>query len=202
MLCIANGLLASPISRLPTFSTSLVASTSSKTNRTKTNRLKWIPNGARNGLASAMATAVTKVALQPFDTIKTIQQLQTVKLNALTTGLEIVQSRGIAGLWSGVGVSVIGSSPSVACYFGVYSAVKSRLIPIFPAKYRLLAIAIAAVIGNSLASILRVPYEVYIHSICSEINCKSVFLSPDFQATHSGGRAPNYHGGCQLFHKE
>lgn len=121
---------------------------------------KLIPDSVRNGVASALSTGVVKGVLQPFDTIKTIQQLQKVKLNAVDTCIEIVKSKGVAGLWSGVGVTIIGSAPSAACYYSIYSSAKRHLTPLFPPQLRLLAVALAAVIGNTIASVLRAPYEV------------------------------------------
>ena len=126
---------------------------------TSKNTKKFIPDSVRSGLASALSTGVVKSVLQPFDTIKTIQQLQTVKLNAVDTCIEIVKSKGIGGLWSGVGVTVIGSAPSAACYYSIYSSAKRHLTPFFPPHLRLLAVALAAIIGNTIASVLRAPYE-------------------------------------------
>lgn len=121
-----------------------------------------IPDGIKNGLASGLAAAVVKIILQPFDTIKTVQQAQSaIKLGPVGAGMNIVKKRGIKGLWSGVGVTVIGSSPSVAVYFGLYSSCKKRLLPVFPNELSLVAVALSAMIGNTVASVFRVPYEVF-----------------------------------------
>ena len=121
-----------------------------------------IPDGIKNGLASGLAAAVVKIILQPFDTIKTVQQAQAaIKLGPLAAGIGIVQKRGVGGLWSGIGVTVIGSSPSVAVYFGLYSSCKKRLLPYFPPSLALVAVALSAMIGNTVASVFRVPYEVF-----------------------------------------
>jgi solute carrier family 25 S-adenosylmethionine transporter 26 len=128
----------------------------------KVSILSWLPDWLKNGIASGSAAVVVKTILQPFDTIKTVQQARNaVKLtNPLRAGLEVIKTRGIAGLWSGIGITVIGSSPSVAVYFGVYSSCKRRLTKMFPPNMHILAIALSATIGNTLASFLRVPYEV------------------------------------------
>ena len=55
---------------------------------------------------------------------------------------------------------MLGSSPSVAVYFGCYSSTKKHLTTVLPDDMKLVAVAISAVIGNSIASVLRVPYEV------------------------------------------
>lgn len=116
--------------------------------------------GLKNGLASGLAAAVVKAILQPFDTIKTVQQGQKGNIGPITAGLSIIKTRGIGGLWSGIGITVIGSSPSVAVYFGVYSSLKKKLTKVFPPNMKLVAVACSAAIGNTLASVLRVPYEV------------------------------------------
>lgn len=123
--------------------------------------LGWLPDGFKNGVASGLAAAVVKTILQPFDTIKTVQQAkQALKIGPFAAGSQIIKERGIGGLWSGIGITVIGSSPSVAVYFGVYSSCKSRLTAVFPPRFQLFAVALSAMIGNTLASFLRVPYEV------------------------------------------
>ena len=50
----------------------------------------------------------------------------------------------------------------MAVYFGVYSSAKSFLfnLPSYREEYKFLAVALAASIGNTVASVLRVPYEV------------------------------------------
>lgn len=59
---------------------------------------------------------------------------------------------------------MIGSMPSVGLYFGVYSYLKRRLTEYgserFPNIPRTVYIALAAAIGNTIASASRVPYEV------------------------------------------
>ena len=123
-------------------------------------RLSFIPDGVKNAMASGLATAVVKIFLQPLDTIKTIQQAQKIKLGPIKAAIQIIEERGVRGLWSGIGITLVGSMPSVAVYFGVYSSVKSRLVEIFPPEFKLLAVALSAAVGNTFASVLRVPYEV------------------------------------------
>ena len=123
-------------------------------------RFSFIPDGIKSAMASGLATAVVKTFLQPLDTIKTIQQAQKIKLGPIRAAMQVVEQRGIRGLWSGIGITIVGSTPSVAVYFGVYSSVKNRLVEIFPPELKLVAVAVSAAIGNTFASVLRVPYEV------------------------------------------
>ena len=121
--------------------------------------LPWMPRSAKNGLASGSATILTKLLLQPFDTIKTLQQLNGQPL--CQTARLIVRERGLwHGLWAGTVVSSVCAAPSNALYFAVFQMLKARLVPRVSAKWRSLAVAVAAMIGNALAAVLRVPYEV------------------------------------------
>jgi hypothetical protein len=64
---------------------------------------------------------------------------------------------------AGIGVTVIGSMPSVGLYFGLYSFCKKTFQQIDPQNYeqrQTLYIALSAAIGNTIASASRVPYEV------------------------------------------
>lgn len=84
---------------------------------------------------------------------------------------------GVRNLYAGLAVSALGSMPSVGLYFGVYSYCKRTIGPTFTrlvgtgrkdgkepmcseATLRTLSIAFSAVIGNTVASFSRVPYEV------------------------------------------
>lgn len=116
-----------------------------------------IPAGAKSGLASAMASAVVKITLQPFDTIKTIQQMDTKNLGFMRTTAAFVKERGVRALWSGTGLAVVGSAPAVAAYFGIYNAAKVRLVGVLPKP---VAVALSATVANTAASFLRAPYEV------------------------------------------
>ena len=103
---------------------------------------------------------MVKAVLQPLDTIKTVQQAQKLGLDPITAIKKVVERSGISGLWAGLGVTVLGSSPSVAVYFGAYSSCKKFFTNAMPDSAYLLAVAISASIGNTFASVLRVPYEV------------------------------------------
>lgn len=122
--------------------------------------LDEIPDGIKDGLASGLAAAVVKIILQPLDTIKTVQQAQKLGLDPFTAIRKVVERGGLGGLWAGVTVTVLGSSPSVAVYFGAYSSCKKYLTSVMPENLYLVAVALAASIGNTFASFLRVPYEV------------------------------------------
>jgi len=140
--------------------THLISHMPSKQESTWNHTLSLIPRSVRNGMASGMAAAVVKTILQPFDTVKTVQQAQRLRIGPINAMKDVIRTRGVTGLWSGLGVTVIGSAPSVAVYFGMYSSCKEYFAPKFGDKYKLAAVALSACIGNTIASILRVPYEV------------------------------------------
>jgi len=82
--------------------------------------------GIKNALASGLAAALVKVALAPFDTIKTIQQRNRFVADEALSFINAAKvatdkGRGALGLYAGVGVTVVGAMPSVGLYFGVYS---------------------------------------------------------------------------------
>ncbi|GMI14780.1 hypothetical protein TrLO_g4335 [Triparma laevis f. longispina] len=125
----------------------------------------------KNGLASGMSAGCVKLCLAPFDTIKTLQQhSRTVDGSAALTlagaARALIKRGGIGELYSGVAVTVLGSMPSVGLYFGVYHFCKKRgaeLIKEMECPHPLMQtanIAMAAAIGNTVASFSRVPYEV------------------------------------------
>jgi len=144
--------------------TTLVVSRTETVENRKVGFLEKLPDGVKNGMASGLAAAVVKIILQPIDTIKTVQQATKVGMGPIQAMSTVVKRSGIQGLWSGVGITVLGSSPSVALYFGVYSSVKTHLTKLLPPDAsqisRLLAVAVAASCGNTVASVLRAPYEV------------------------------------------
>ena len=136
-------------------------------------------NGCKNGLASALSAACAKTVLQPLDAIKTLQQVSTggsattaTAQYTLLGACRELASRpgGLGNFYAGLGVAAIGSMPGVAIYFGVYSYCKQRLLSDDVANADrhgnnktmnpTLAIALSAAIGNTVASVSRVPYEV------------------------------------------
>jgi len=84
---------------------------------------------------------------------------------------------GVLNLYAGLGVSALGSMPSVGLYFGVYSYCKKIISPMLKrclgseredgkkgvcsdGGLHTFSIALSAAIGNTIASFSRVPYEV------------------------------------------
>jgi hypothetical protein len=127
------------------------------TRTSSSNNAPW-RNGLKNGLASAGAAACVKILLQPIDAIKTVQQYESHSVSVLTAFRQLYERRQ---LYAGLGVTVIGSMPSVALYFGVYSYCKQRLLQHteWGKHHPTASIAISAAIGNTVASFSRVPYE-------------------------------------------
>ena len=108
--------------------TTAVQSTSSKS----LSKSSAITHGLKNTLASGLAAACSKTLLAPFDTIKTVQQhTQSTSSISLLQASKIVTSRpgGVLNLYAGLGVSALGSMPSVGLYFGVYSYCKRMIGP-------------------------------------------------------------------------
>jgi solute carrier family 25 (mitochondrial S-adenosylmethionine transporter), member 26 len=121
------------------------------------NNAPW-RTGLKNGLASAGAAACVKILLQPIDAIKTVQQYERHNISILNAFRQLYARRQ---LYAGLGVTVIGSMPSVALYFGVYSYCKQRFLQNteWGQQHPTTCIALSAAIGNTVASFSRVPYE-------------------------------------------
>ena len=121
-----------------------------------------IIEGLKNGCASGLAAACAKLLLQPFDTVKTLQQANKGSLGMLEAARDMVARRGVRSLYTGLGVTLVGSIPAVSIYFGVYQAVKKALLQALPPTlgWTLLGVAASAGMGNTVASVFRVPYEV------------------------------------------
>eukprot|EP00548_Thalassiothrix_antarctica_P015560 CAMPEP_0194172120 /NCGR_PEP_ID=MMETSP0154-20130528/6610_1 /TAXON_ID=1049557 /ORGANISM="Thalassiothrix antarctica, Strain L6-D1" /LENGTH=371 /DNA_ID=CAMNT_0038884659 /DNA_START=4 /DNA_END=1119 /DNA_ORIENTATION=+ len=140
-------------------------------------------DGLKNSLASALAAACSKTLLAPLDTIKTVQQYHRSTLTggyskslSFLQAINLIVSRpkGFREFYAGLGVTVVGSMPSVGLYFGVYSYCKRKLRPWFETYFGdeneeqvsssklafTLTILASAAIGNTVASFSRVPFEV------------------------------------------
>jgi solute carrier family 25 S-adenosylmethionine transporter 26 len=167
--------------------------------------------GLKNSLASALAAAFSKTLLMPFDTIKTIQQH-----NLSPTGgplgfhaacrLIMSRPRGVWELYSGLGVSVLGSMPSVGLYFGVYSYCKRTIYPLLQQAFGdtlsdsvlwTVSIAASAAVGNTVASFSRVPYEVVKQNLQTGVYV-STFQAVSEMARASGWRAFFPTGGVSI----
>ena len=173
-------------------------------------------SGLKNSLASALGAVCSKTALAPFDTIKTIQQehISTLAGPSLrffdAARMVMERGNGVLGFYAGLGVAAIGAMPSVGLYFGIYSYSKGILGPFLQEQFgtkntteyknrdaflRTVTIATSAAIGNTVASISRVPYEVLkqklqmnqypntwvaITSMITSSNGKSLTIKPFF----------------------
>ena len=126
--------------------TQATAVTTKKKNNNKT-VASAATEGIKNALASGLAAALVKVALAPFDTIKTTQQRNRFVADEALSFINAAKvatdkGRGALGLYAGVGVTVVGAMPSVGLYFGVYSYSK-RVIGNFCYMTPLLFLAMA-----------------------------------------------------------
>lgn len=111
-----------------------------------------------------MSAACVKTLLQPIDAVKTYQQYTYATSGSsvsLLNAIRGISAHGWGRFYAGLGVTVLGSMPGVAIYFGVYSYCKNRLLATDAgASHPTLSVAFSAALGNSVASFSRVPYEV------------------------------------------
>ena len=144
-----------------------------------------ISESALSGLASGLATTVGKSLLQPFDTIKTVQQTNSSATFG-ETARALVREGGPLALYRGLPFSLPFAVPSMAVYFAVYSAAKRALLEGAPSAVpRLLLVAVAAALGNFVASGVRVPGEVMKQRLQAR-----VYATPlgALRAMHAAGR--------------
>jgi len=146
------------------------ASSATTTVAQSSSRQGAVLEGLKSALSSGMAAGCVKTILAPLDTVKTIQQQHKGReaLTLMKAGRSVVDRSGIGGLYAGLGVTVLGSMPSVGLYFGVYAYSKKRIGALFEERCdgelsgvaKTFTIAASAAIGNTVASCSRVPYEV------------------------------------------
>lgn len=122
----------------------------------------WL-EGLKNGCASGLAVVASKTLLQPFDTLKTLQQAAAgspshVGLRAVTS--KLVSEHGFLALYRGLGISLFGAVPSMSAYFAVYQSSKALLLSRVSIAPPLLLIAFSSAVANTIAATLRVPCEV------------------------------------------
>ena len=119
-----------------------------------------VGEGLRNGLASGLASATCKTLLHPFDVIKTVEQASRAKIGTLQAMKQVAAESGTLSLFTrGLDVTLIGSVPSIAVYFGVYQFLKQVLSLRMGPAWKHTAIALSAALANSIAAVFRVPAE-------------------------------------------
>eukprot|EP00980_Cylindrotheca_fusiformis_P009585 scaffold2122_cov122-Cylindrotheca_fusiformis.AAC.3 len=165
-----------------------------------------VMEGLKNSMASALASCCAKTLLQPFDTIKTVQQhSKSDTAIGFFEAIHMIMDRegglGFMGLYAGLAISALGSVPAIGLYYGMYSYCKRILIPLFQGLYgststndktrpllsdqslKLIAVAISAAVGNCVASVSRVPYEVVKQKLqTGQYSSTIVAISSMFQA--------------------
>lgn len=154
-MCTALGIL--------TITSCAAAISSETTTRSPTSQgmiPKHLLDGAKNGCASGLATICCKTILQPFDTIKTVQQASTKKLSLVAVARTILKEQGFGGLYKGLPVALLGSVPAMSMYWAVYQSSRSFIEECNPGTPALLVVALSSAVANTFASTLRVPCEV------------------------------------------
>ena len=117
-------------------------------------------DGLRNGLASGLASATCKTLLHPFDVIKTVEQASKTNLGMMQAMQQVTDETGAMSLFTrGLDVTLIGSVPSIAVYFGAYQFFKKTLSAHLGPAWPHTAVALSAALGNSIAAFFRVPAE-------------------------------------------
>ena len=120
-----------------------------------------VGDGLRNGLASGLASATCKTLLHPFDVVKTVEQASKAKIGMVKAMRQVARESGSTALFTrGLDVTLIGSVPSIAVYFGAYQFFKKTLSVAMGPQWRHAAVALSAALANSIAAFFRVPAEI------------------------------------------
>ena len=72
----------------------------------------WLA-GLKNGCASGLAVVCSKSLLQPFDTLKTLQQASGASEGLAAAATRLVSAHGFLALYRGLGISLFGAVPSM-----------------------------------------------------------------------------------------
>jgi hypothetical protein len=118
-------------------------------------------------LGSAMAGMLARIPLHPIDTCKARLQVQTalgteaVYRNFADALVKIGRTEGVAGLYRGFGVTLLGSAPAGVLYFTSYEVTKDTLAtaPLL-ARVPALAHFAAGMVAEAFSCILWVPIDV------------------------------------------
>jgi len=79
--------------------------------------------------------------------------------SAATARGTVLGGAGARGLYRGLAPALAGVVPAAALYMGVYQTTKTALLPRFGAAWAPAAVALAAAIGDTAASLVRAPCE-------------------------------------------
>lgn len=75
------------------------------------------------------ASTVGKSCLHPIDTVKAkLQVKNTAKPSIVETFTSTLKKEGLSGLYRGLPISVLGSIPAAALYFGSYEFFKTQTL--------------------------------------------------------------------------
>ena len=121
-------------------------------------------------LASAAAGVCARVPCHPIDTVKARMQAPhdamagaaSTHRSLVRTLTHVVRSEGVAGLYRGVGVAVVGSGPAACLYLTSYEQYKARLssLPVLRDRHRFIPDFLAGFAAEATSCCLWVPIDV------------------------------------------
>ncbi|XP_024545371.1 adenine nucleotide transporter BT1, chloroplastic/mitochondrial [Selaginella moellendorffii] len=116
--------------------------------------------GKNHAVAGALAGVFVSLCLHPLDTVKTvIQSKNTGKQAILPIVASIVSTRGVSGLYRGLGSNLASSAPISAIYTFTYETMKAALLPRLPEEYHSLAHCAAGGCASIATSLVYTPSE-------------------------------------------
>eukprot|EP01041_Mallomonas_annulata_P002888 gene2888-5667_t len=111
-------------------------------------------------IAGGLAGGLTNAILYPIDTLKTIRQ-SNPNVKSSWEAFQLMKSKGLFRMYSGILPAALGAIPSSALYFGTYESAKRILYNINNNKFpRYFIHMTSAAMGNIISSVIFVPKEV------------------------------------------
>lgn len=106
--------------------------------------------------------SLAKMITHPIDTIKARVQVETKANEKISHAFKsLIKNEGIAGLYRGIGVSVIGSMPANVLYFGTYEYCKKHLLFLnYLQGSEFLKYFISGICAETVACLIYVPVDI------------------------------------------
>ena len=113
-------------------------------------------------ISGLFSGSLAKMITHPIDTIKARVQVETKANEKISHAFKsLTQKEGIAGLYRGIGVSVLGSLPANVLYFGTYEFCKKHLLFLnYLQGSEFLKYFISGICAEAVACLIYVPVDI------------------------------------------
>lgn len=113
-------------------------------------------------ISGLFSGSMAKMITHPIDTLKARVQVETKANEKMSHALKtLVQKEGLAGLYRGIGVAVLGSLPANVLYFGTYEFCKKHLLFLnYFQGSEFLKYFISGICAETVACLIYVPVDI------------------------------------------